>query len=589
MLGVNVSSIAALLKSIEAADLRRVAAVAGNVTTMMFTDIVDSVALKAAMGDAKFLELLERHHDVVRRASSENNGLEIKTMGDAFFIAFARPQDAVTAAFEIQNQLVDSPIATSEGKRLQVRIGLHSGAPITVMDSESGRPDLLGIAVDCAARVMSLAAGSQVLASEATVILAQPVQAHDWGPFELKGMPSATRIFELLWRAGQTPKTPMRLPVAVPRPTIPRLFGIEAYVDAMRSVLEDDSDAAAAVVSVEGVGGIGKTAVAEATLQRVLQSSVFEQVAWYEVRPGGFENLRNADLPKRLPLELDALVSNIASQLELWTLATSAAPNRIPELAQALRRRRSMIVIDNIETTADIAPLGELLRHADAFRPSRLLITSRISLASEAVRLIGIAPVVFQQRIDELGEEQSIALLRHESVIRNLQEVAGADSHILAQIHRAVGGNPQALRLSLGLLRTRPIDVVCRELEGQASGPTEALFEFIYGAAWATLTEDARILLNSMPMFSGEGADWARLHAVSEMEMDRLSTTVELLTSMSLLVVKGGLDSRRYSIHRLTEQFLKKARKDSLNLGRQFAEAMRRNIAYSQVIVQESP
>jgi len=116
------SSVATLLKSIEPADLRRVAAVAGGVTTMMFTDIVDSVALKAAVGDAKFVELLQRHHDIVRRACSEKNGLEIKTMGDAFFVAFARPQDAVEAAIGIQNQLTAHPIVTGDGRRLEVRI-----------------------------------------------------------------------------------------------------------------------------------------------------------------------------------------------------------------------------------------------------------------------------------------------------------------------------------------------------------------------------------------------------------------------------------------------------------------------------------
>jgi hypothetical protein len=375
--------------------------------------------------------------------------------------------------------------------------------------------------------------------------------------------------------------------VAIPRPAIPRLFGVGQYLDAVCSALEDDSSAAAAVVCIEGVGGIGKTAVAEATLQRLLKSSAFEQVAWYEVRPGDFENRRSDDSRKRL-LELEALVSSIASQLELWTVATSASRNRIAELAHALRRKRAVIVVDNIETIEDLQPLAELFRYATSFRPSRLLITTRVSVGSEAVRALGVAPPVFQQQIAELDEEHSIALLRHEAAIRNFQEVTSADAATLGALYRVVGGNPQALRLCLGLLRNRPIEVVCRELEGQAGGPAEALFAFIYGTAWAMLTEDARILLSSMPMFSADGADWARLDAVTEMSVERLTEAVELLTSMSLVVVKGNLESRRYSIHRLTEQFLKKARKESATLGEQFAEAMRRNIAYSQAIAQES-
>src|SRR5437764_966786 len=55
------------------------------------------------------------------------NGHEVDTQGDAFFIAFARATDAVTAAVEVQRALAAHP--WPEGAAARIRMSLHTGEP----------------------------------------------------------------------------------------------------------------------------------------------------------------------------------------------------------------------------------------------------------------------------------------------------------------------------------------------------------------------------------------------------------------------------------------------------------------------------
>src|SRR5205814_2385893 len=69
--------------------------------TVLFTDIVDSTAKMAALGDAKWRELLEQHHAVVRRELARARGREFDTAGDAFFASFDAPARPIRCAQQL--------------------------------------------------------------------------------------------------------------------------------------------------------------------------------------------------------------------------------------------------------------------------------------------------------------------------------------------------------------------------------------------------------------------------------------------------------------------------------------------------------
>jgi len=86
-----------------------------QLATLMFTDIVDSTAHMAQLGDAGWRELLERHHALVRRELARARGREVDTAGDGFFAAFDGPARAVRCAKSIVGSLQELGIAVRSG------------------------------------------------------------------------------------------------------------------------------------------------------------------------------------------------------------------------------------------------------------------------------------------------------------------------------------------------------------------------------------------------------------------------------------------------------------------------------------------
>src|SRR5947209_4307182 len=93
--------------------------------TFLFTDIERSTENVAVLGDERYAELLDVHRKLLRDAFQTNNGVEVGTEGDSFFVAFARPQDAVSAAYRAQRSMESN--AWPGEARLRVRMGLHTG------------------------------------------------------------------------------------------------------------------------------------------------------------------------------------------------------------------------------------------------------------------------------------------------------------------------------------------------------------------------------------------------------------------------------------------------------------------------------
>jgi pimeloyl-ACP methyl ester carboxylesterase len=72
-------------------------------STVMFTDIVDSTAKLAEVGDTTWRQLLEAHHALIRRQLVRYSGREINTAGDSFFASFDGPARAIRCAQAISD------------------------------------------------------------------------------------------------------------------------------------------------------------------------------------------------------------------------------------------------------------------------------------------------------------------------------------------------------------------------------------------------------------------------------------------------------------------------------------------------------
>jgi class 3 adenylate cyclase len=152
-------------------------------TTILFTDIVGSTKIAAALGDQRWRAALDAHDQAVRDQLRRFRGREVNTTGDGFVVSFDGPARALRCAKAIME-------ATAE-TGLQLRIGLHTG------ECEVRGEDLGGLSVHIAARVAALAGPGEILVSGTVkdLVIGSEIEFLDRGDRELKGVPGNWNIF----------------------------------------------------------------------------------------------------------------------------------------------------------------------------------------------------------------------------------------------------------------------------------------------------------------------------------------------------------------------------------------------------------
>jgi hypothetical protein len=246
---------------------------------------------------------------------------------------------------------------------------------------------------------------------------------------------------------------------------------------------------------------------------------------------------------------IDDVISSIAWQLRLEAILTSTAACRLEELMPLLATHPFLIVLDNMETEAEISSVLPLLRAASQARPTRILVTSRASVQ----HLVSNA---FVEPLTELQEFESLELLRHEARLLNLTHVVDATDEALQQVYNVVGGNPLALKLAVGLLRHFDLAQAVDTLSHARGWRADELYKFVYRTSWQILSHQAKTLLVAMRHISLSGANFARVSAVSHLEGGSLLDAIQELADLSLLIISGPITARVYSVHRLTVNFV---------------------------------
>jgi class 3 adenylate cyclase len=327
--------------------------------TFFFTDIEGSTRLWAADPDAMGTAL-ERHDEIVRGEIEQRGGYVFATGGDGFAAAFERAADAVAVATTVQALL--GAEAWADGATLRVRIGLHTGEAV-----ERGG-DYFGPALNECARLMAIGHGGQVLCSAVTAaVLPEGSDLIDLGEHRLRDLTTSRRVFQI----GAEECPPLRslgafrtnLPVQVSR-----FVGRE---DELRRVA--DALAGSRLVTLTGVGGVGKTRLA-------LQAAADAVTS----HPDGVWLVELAGL-----VEPDMVAEAAASTLGVAAVMGTPVRQALSEFVAA---RRMMVVVDNCEHLIDAAAeLAELL--VSASEDCVVLATSREGLALRGEQVVPVPPM----------------------------------------------------------------------------------------------------------------------------------------------------------------------------------------------------
>jgi class 3 adenylate cyclase len=155
------------------------------VTTILFTDIVDSTVRARQLGDVAWKRTMGHHDERVRASLAAFRGREIETAGDSFLAVF----DGAARAVRCGAALVRA-LATIE---VPIRVSIHSG------EVELVGEQLRGIAVHVAARILALAGPGEVLVSGTTRELAEGsgLRLRSRGRHPMKGLEGEREVFAL--------------------------------------------------------------------------------------------------------------------------------------------------------------------------------------------------------------------------------------------------------------------------------------------------------------------------------------------------------------------------------------------------------
>jgi predicted ATPase/class 3 adenylate cyclase len=464
-----------------------------GLVTFLFTDIEGSTRLAQMLG-ADYRWVLTEHRRVLRRALSIGNGVELFTEGDSLFVAFTDATAALRACAAAQRALSEHEWPGPHARPM-VRMGLHTGYAEPIA-GEYASPE-----VHRAARVAAAAHGGQIICSAATAAAAATgalpdgAALRDLGLHRLRGFDGRERLFQLvapgLDRDFPHPRTMDRPPHNLPTPATP-FVGRIAEQEKLRELL-----AAHRLVTVVGVGGVGKTRVA-VQVARDLVSEYPDGVWFVDVAGVGDAQLVEAAIAGTLGLRPEPGCT-IAQ-----TIADHAAG------------RRMLLLLDTCDAYLPVAAavVARLLRDGP---DARVLTTSREPLGLPGEVIWRVQPLPVGPTADGSPSDAVALLLDRAAATRGGQPAADDEIAHLDRVATALSGLPLALELAAARLRVlsasqlaaRIDDVLATLDAGRRATSMEAAedrhrtMQATLDWSYRTLDRPAARLLRRLSVFAG--------------------------------------------------------------------------------------
>jgi predicted ATPase/class 3 adenylate cyclase len=467
-----------------------VAELPSGTVTFLFTDVEGSTRLWEEHPEA-MKRALARHDVILREAVAASGGHVVKTTGDGIHAVFATAHDALDAAVAMQQRLASEPFA--ETGPLRVRMGVHT------CEAEYREGDYFGSEVNRAARLMSVAHGGQVVVSLATEELLRdrlPEECGfvDLGEHRLRDLGRAERLFQVVHPGLQREFGPLLSLDAFPGNLplqVSSFVGRERELARVAKALGD-----ARVVTLTGVGGVGKTRLALQVAAEVLPG--FRQGAWLVELA-----------PVRDP---DRVVDAFAA---VFGVSARAGRSVEESLVEFLRTKQLLLVIDNCEHLLEaVADLVERLERSCA--GVVVLATSREGLSLDGEQNLTV-PSLAAPPVD--ADLETIA--QSEAVVLFVQRAQRADADFaltgenvaaVVQVARRLDGVPLAIELAAAQVTTMSPAELARGLDRRfdtlAGGRRRAVqrHQTLRAAidwSYDLCTEPERQLLARMSVFAG--------------------------------------------------------------------------------------
>lgn len=248
--------------------------------TVVFCDLVGSVALSAQLDAEDLRDLLRAYHELCAKAVARLDGHVAQYLGDGVLVYFGYPlaheddaRRAVSAALDILAGL--EPLRAwwqrEKGVDVRLRIGVHSGGAV-VGEVGSGTENsalATGETPNLAARMQALAEPGTIAISAATEMLVRGYfKLQALGPMVLRGRDEPMAAFRVLGASGAQ----SRLAAAGEEGLLP-FVGRGSAVDLLLSRWALVQQGRGHALMLRGEAGIGKSRLLRSLRTRALESA----------------------------------------------------------------------------------------------------------------------------------------------------------------------------------------------------------------------------------------------------------------------------------------------------------------------------
>ncbi len=321
----------------------------------------------------------------------------------------------------------------------------------------------------------------------------------------------------------------------LPIPTYARLFGITPLAEQFQHYLADPQRYP--IISIKGIGGIGKTALADSVLRQFLHHNHhWHDLIWISAKQ---EDLTVSGIQGvRTRIRVEMLFDELGQKLNLPDLPRFPLAQKLAKLAEILRAQPYLVVFDNLESVEDFRQLVPLLTQLAV--PTQFVLTARTTVPA--------LNTVTAVELGELDRATAYALILH---VAEKKAVSACNP---AHVYRLVGGNPLAIMLVVSQMAFLP---AARVLAGVQTGETADLYRYIYQQAWSILDKTAQDLLFAIQRV-GDEADYTWLRMATMFPPATLDGALRQLHELSLVQLQHRGNGRpRYAIQRLMSTFLR--------------------------------
>jgi predicted ATPase/class 3 adenylate cyclase len=497
----------------------------------------DPVAMKAAM---------VRHDEILEQTVAAHRGHVFARMGDGMATAFATARDAVCAAAAFQQALAAEPWGTAHS--LRARVGLHTDEAVIVDDT-----GYASLPINRCSRLMTAAHGGQTVVSGATEMLLRGqlpdgMELVDLGEHRLRDLGQPTRIFQSVRHTDREEFPPLRtldsFPGNLPA-QVSSFIGRTADVARVAKALDTSR-----VVTITGVGGVGKTRLALQVAADLLPQ--YRDGAWL--------------------VEL-ASVRDVAGVVEAVAEVFRLSP-RIDQaledtLVDMLGHKQTLLVLDNCEHV--LGAVAKLVSRIERkCRGVVVLATSREGLAIDGEQMLALPPLEAGQPCDDIER-----LVRADAVslfVERARQVKADftlnenNSRAVVDICQRLDGVPLAIELAAARVMAlspaellRRLDRRFQVLSGGRRSAIERHATLRAAIDWSyDLLEPAeQRLLARMSVFAGG----CTLEAIEEVcsgdpvDRDDVMDLVAGLVARSLVIAEDGDIGTRYRLLETIRQY----------------------------------